>query len=115
MNRMSIPVYLLECHIWSDGEENHEEDHNSYYDIMFFYLMDLNEYKYIYSWRADSHISSGLVLEATDFNIIGADEEKIYKYSIELDEAKDHIRSYLNKTPIRDLKILDATHIFLMS
>jgi len=33
-----IPIYLNECHSWSDGEEHLDEDHNSAYDFKYFVL-----------------------------------------------------------------------------
>ena len=33
---VQIPVYRHLCHVWSDGEEEHEEDHNSSYDFDYF-------------------------------------------------------------------------------
>jgi hypothetical protein len=34
----TVEVYLLECHEWSDGDDEHEEDHNDYYDLKYFYV-----------------------------------------------------------------------------
>ena len=48
----TVQIYLLECHTWSDGEDDHEEDHNSYYDLKFFHVAP----KCVYAWNV--HLSS---------------------------------------------------------
>lgn len=61
---MSIfPVYLLICNTWSDGEDYHEEDHNSYYDIKYFYIVNNSNYKCIFSWNANSNEQDGMISE----------------------------------------------------
>jgi hypothetical protein len=111
---MSIPIYLLECHTWSDGEDDHEEDHNYYYDIKYFYLMDSKNYKCIYSWNAQANIESGLIMEVTDLmNCCELDQERIYQAAISLENAKEQIRKYMNSTTIHDPMIIDIALEFL--
>lgn len=48
-----VSVYLNECDTWSDGEE-HEEDHNFYYDIKYFVLEENPIYMCVYAWNSYS-------------------------------------------------------------
>ena len=45
-----VSVYLRKCEIWSDGEEDHKESHNHYYDVKFFILEETPNYVCIFSW-----------------------------------------------------------------
>lgn len=111
---MTIPVYLLECHTWSDGEDDHEEDHNSYYDMKFFYLVDSDSYKCIYSWHVGSDPSSGLVMEVTELmNLCELDDEKIPQGEITREKAKEYIRNYLAMSTPREQRIKDVALDFL--
>jgi len=60
----SLPVYLLECDTWSDGASDHEEDHNIYYDLKYFYLVNEPFLKIRFSWFCyNSTADSGMVTE----------------------------------------------------
>ena len=60
----ALPVYLLECDTWSDGASDHEEDHNIYYDMKYFYLVNEPFLKIRYSWFCyNSTAESGMVTE----------------------------------------------------
>ena len=53
---MKIPVYLCECHEWSDGEDDHIEDHNSFYDIKYFIIKNEPDVRVICVWSAHDYM-----------------------------------------------------------
>ena len=58
------PIYLLECHTWSDGESDHKEDHNIYYDLKYFYIVKKPNYICTYCWNAYSgDHNTGMITE----------------------------------------------------
>lgn len=112
---MTIPVYLLECRTWSDGEDDHEDNHNSNYDVMFFYLVDSQAYKCIYSWtKGSADIYSGIVMEVTDImNLYELDDEKIPQGEITREKANECVRNYLEVSTSREQRIRDVALDFL--
>lgn len=57
-----VSVYLNECDTWSDGADDHEEDHNFYYDIKHFVLEANPMYMCIFSWSAyNSNEYNGMI------------------------------------------------------
>lgn len=57
-----VSVYLSECDTWSDGEDEHEEDHNFYYDLKYFVLEENPNYMCIYAWQSyKSHEYHGMI------------------------------------------------------
>ena len=57
-----VSVYLCECDVWSDGADDHEEDHNYYYDIKYFILDTDTNYICIFAWNAyNSHEYNGII------------------------------------------------------
>jgi hypothetical protein len=83
-----IPIYLLECHSWSDGEEVHEEDHNSYYDLNYFYLVDEPGYKLMYVWHVHvANIEHGFATEETDTKTILELASEVHVSSIPREKA----------------------------
>jgi hypothetical protein len=68
---MEVPIYLSECRSWSDGEDDHEEDHNFYYDLNYFYLIDEPGYKLMYVWCVHfANMEQGMAIEEKDVNTI---------------------------------------------
>jgi hypothetical protein len=62
---MTIDVYLLECQTWSDGEDEHEEDHNYYYDLKYFYVSRSYTGHVIFAWKAKwDDMTSGILMSA---------------------------------------------------
>ena len=61
----------MECHVWSDGEEDHEEEHNFYYDVNYFYIVNEPGYKLMYVWRVHfDTMDQGMAVEETSANTI---------------------------------------------
>ena len=90
-----LPVYLSECHTWSDGEDEHEEDHNSYYDIKYFFLEKAEHCRNpscVYAWSAHSDEHSGIVMhgEMTEKHTMQVAE-------FELEYAKKLVLEYAKK------------------
>lgn len=86
------PVYLLECHEWSDGDEEHEEDHNYYYDIKYFYIVNTPVYKCIFTWNARSDKTHGIPMEIKSL-LHGEKEVE----TIEICEAKALVRNSIRR------------------
>jgi hypothetical protein len=83
-----IPIYLLECHSWSDGEDVHEEDHNLYYDLNYFYLVNEPVYKLRYVWCVHfADIENGFATEVTDTDTIMELASEIHVSSISREKA----------------------------
>lgn len=87
------PVYLLECHEWSDGDEEHEEDHNYHYDIKYFYIVNNPVYKCIFAWNARSDKTCGFPMEIKSGNLHGEKEVD----TIEIREAKALVRARIRR------------------
>jgi len=101
---MSIPIYLLECHTWSDGEDDHEEDHNYYYDIKYFYLQH-NPKRCIFAWNANSDdMNTGLIMMMVHERDLVHEKEV---GSVYCDEAKRCVSNELSQ----NWKYLSKTHI----
>lgn len=59
----TLPIYLLECHVWSDGEDDHEEDHNLYYDMHIVFLVNEPISIITFSWNANSTYEDGIITQ----------------------------------------------------
>ena len=68
-----IPIALAECHVWSDGEDDHEEDHNIYYDLKYFVVFERPGFILTYAWKVydrDDH-TSGMLFEMSRLDEYG--------------------------------------------
>ena len=62
----ALPIFTKECHHWSDGEDEHDEDHNSYYDLCFLFIVKDPTCIITYSWNAASTYEHGMIDKWTD-------------------------------------------------
>lgn len=111
-----IDVYLLECHTWSDGEDDHEEDHNYYYDIKYFYVSKSPIGHVIFAWKAMfDDISTGLIMQANDIYEMMSEK---HMGNISLEQAKHLVSEELAKMEKRTIKediCIKAAQNFLLN
>jgi hypothetical protein len=62
----TLPIYLNECHVWSDGEDEHDEDHNSCYDLFIVFLVKEPTSIITFSWNARSTYEHGMISQWID-------------------------------------------------
>ena len=96
---MEIPITFVECHVWSDGEDDHEEDHNLYYDCKYFVVdPDFKPGRLlVFSWSCMSDVTSGFLFECSK-----NDRGSVFKHDgyMPVTEAIEHLqRSMLTNHP----------------
>ena len=106
----------MQCQSWSDGEDDHEEDHNSLYDIKYFYIKNEEDYKCAYSWNAYlGHMESGFLFECPESNYEELKQEKVCG-TVTLEEARRCLNKEILRSSYRnETALIDAAKDFIAS